>query len=114
VAVPARHWPTRDGLPQGREQRGGVQSGRARRIQRHLVRIQDTYDHSLIVTESDQAGLGHAAYRTVSDEALDQVARGIESARLGRGWIDADIGHGRAYRFETPDGHIGEVLWEHG
>lgn len=78
----------------------------------YLRGYQDTYHHSLIVTESAQAGLGHAAYRTVSEEALDQVARGIESTGLGRGWIDADIGHGRAYRFETPDGHISEVLWD--
>lgn len=42
----------------------------------YLRGYQDTYHHSLIVTESERAGLGHAAYRTVSEEALDQVARG--------------------------------------
>jgi catechol 2,3-dioxygenase len=78
----------------------------------YLRGYQDTYHHSLIVTESDQAGLGHAAYRTVCEEALDEVAGGIEATGLGRGWVDADVGHGRAYRFETPDGHIGEVLWD--
>lgn len=38
----------------------------------YLRGYQDTYHHSLMVTESEQAGLGHAAYRTVSEEALDQ------------------------------------------
>jgi len=30
----------------------------------------------------------------------------------GIGWIDGDIGHGRAYQFNSPDGHLMEVFWD--
>ena len=30
----------------------------------------------------------------------------------GIGWIDGDVGHGRAYQFNSPDGHKMEVLWD--
>ena len=43
--------------------------------------------------------------------------RGARATRRGdRGsageWIDGDHGHGPAYRFTDPDGHVMEVLWE--
>ena len=38
--------------------------------------------------------------------------RAIEAAGLGDGWHDGDHGHGPAYRFRDPDGHVFEVLWE--
>ena len=44
----------------------------------YLRGYQDTYHHSLVVTESERAGLGHAAYRTVSEEALDHWAARIK------------------------------------
>jgi hypothetical protein len=34
------------------------------------------------------------------------------TAGLGRGWIDGDVGHGRAYRFDIPEGHAMELLWD--
>jgi catechol 2,3-dioxygenase len=78
----------------------------------YLRAYQDTCHHSLIVTESDEPGLGHASYRAASAAALEQVASGIDRTGLGRGWIDGGIGHGRAYRFVTPDGHAQEVFWD--
>lgn len=36
----------------------------------------------------------------------------MEEAGLGKGWIDGDQGHGRAYQCQTPDGHLTELLWE--
>ena len=36
----------------------------------------------------------------------------IEAAGLGRGWIDGELGHGRAFRFVTPEGHPMEIFWE--
>ena len=38
----------------------------------------------------------------------------IEAAGLGIGWIDGDHGHGPAYRFTDPDGHVMEVYFETG
>lgn len=78
----------------------------------YLRAYQDTYHHSLIVTESDTSGMGHAAWRATSPEALEQMAASIEPTGLGRGWLDAGIGHGRAYCFETPDGHRQELIWD--
>lgn len=78
----------------------------------YLRGYQDTYHHSLIVTESDDGGLGHAAWRTSSPEALEELAGSIDDVGLGRGWIDAGVGHGRAFCFETPDGHRQEIFWE--
>ena len=34
----------------------------------------------------------------------------IEATGLGMGWIDGDHGHGPAYRFHDPDGHVFESL----
>jgi catechol 2,3 dioxygenase len=72
----------------------------------------DYQRYSLKLTESDQAGLGHIALRAWSPEALDRRVAAIEAAGLGQGWIDGDIGHGPAYRFTDPDGHLMEVYFE--
>ncbi len=78
----------------------------------YLRGYQDTYHHSLIVTEAGDAGLGHVAWRAASPEALEQTALRIEQSGQGQGWIDAGIGHGRAYAFMTPDGHRCALLWD--
>jgi catechol 2,3-dioxygenase len=56
--------------------------------------------------------LGHASWRAESAEALARTVAAIEPTGLGRGWIDGDRGHGRAYEFVTPDGHLCEVFWD--
>ena len=66
----------------------------------------------LKLTASSDAGLGHLAFRTVSEEALERRARALEATGLGRGWIDGDVGHGRAYQFHDPDGHVLELYYE--
>ncbi len=38
--------------------------------------------------------------------------KSVETAGLGRGWIDGDLGHGPAYQFETPEGHKMEIFYE--
>lgn len=72
-----------------------------------LRAYQDTYHHSLIVTEAPEPGLGHIGWRTTSPEALDAIA-----AKGGGAWIDAGHGHGRAYTLESPDGHRNELFWD--
>ncbi len=37
--------------------------------------------------------------------------RAIETMGCGEGWVE-DAGHGRAYRFRSPDGHSFELYWE--
>ena len=78
----------------------------------YLRAYQDSYHHSLVVTESQDAGLGHVAWRANSAAALEEGAAKLEAAGRGDGWIAGDVGHGPAYRFTTPDGHLNELLWK--
>jgi hypothetical protein len=52
------------------------------------------------------------AWRARSPHALERRVAAIEATGLGRGWIDGDVGHGRAYQFDTPEGHPMELLWD--
>ena len=36
----------------------------------------------------------------------------IEAMGCGIGWVDGDLGHGRAYRFRSPDGHVFELYYD--
>jgi catechol 2,3-dioxygenase len=72
----------------------------------------DYLRYSLKLTESLQSGLGHVALRAWSPEALDRRVAAIEQTGLGQGWIAGDVGHGPAYRFTDPDGHVCELYYE--
>ncbi len=78
----------------------------------YLRAYEDFYHHSLKVTEAPQAGSGHVAWRTTSPQALERRVKAIEATGLGKGWIEGDQGHGRAYQFTDPDGHKMELLWD--
>ena len=68
--------------------------------------------HSLQVTEGSEPGVGHVAWRTAGPDDVATIASRLDAAGAGQGWIDGDSGHGRAYRFQTPAGHLHEVFWE--
>ena len=73
----------------------------------------DDYElHSLKLTASQQPGLGHVGFRTRSSQALKRRVSVIERSGRGIGWHDGDFGHGPAYRFSEPDGHLMEVYFE--
>jgi catechol 2,3 dioxygenase len=72
----------------------------------------DYLRYSLKLTESSKAGLGHVALRAWSPEALERRVAAIEASGRGLGWTDGDLGHGPAYRFTDPDGHIFEAYYE--
>ena len=78
----------------------------------YLRAYEDFYHHTLKITESAQAGSGHVAWRTTSPQALERRVVALEATGLGKGWIEGDLGHGRAYQFTTPDGHEMELLWD--
>jgi catechol 2,3 dioxygenase len=90
----------------------GMQETEQRCRSAYLRGYEEQYHHSLKVTEAERSGLGHVAWRTRSPQALERRVAAIQAAGLGRGWIDGDAGHGRAYRFETPEGHTMELLWD--
>jgi catechol 2,3-dioxygenase len=72
----------------------------------------DYFHHSLKITHRAEPGMGHLAWRADSAEALEDVAQYLESIGAGDGWVEGDKGHGRAYRFRSPDGHVEEVFWD--
>jgi len=72
----------------------------------------DYLRYSLKLTEAATTGLGHVAFRTWSEEALARRVAAIERSGLGAGWVDGDVGHGRAYQFRDPDGHLMEVYYQ--
>jgi catechol 2,3-dioxygenase len=85
----------------------------ARRGDSVYLRGWDDYEHhTLKLTASKVAGMGHFAYRATSADALARRVGVIERSGLGKGWHDGDLGHGRAYAFKTPDGHNMEIYYD--
>jgi catechol 2,3 dioxygenase len=78
----------------------------------YLRAFEESYHHSLKLTESATAGMGHCAWRASSPQALERRVAAVETTGLGTGWNDGDEGHGPAYAFRTPDGHDMELFWE--
>ena len=78
------------------------------------LRAWDDYEfHTLKLTRHSTTGVGHIAYRVSSPEALERRVRAIEASPYKvHGWTDGDLGHGRAFRFEDPFGHIFELYWD--
>jgi catechol 2,3-dioxygenase len=73
----------------------------------------DDYEHhTLKLTAAKSAGIGHMAFRATSPERLRHRVAVVEKSGFGRGWIDGDVGHGPAYRFQTPDGHNVEIYYD--
>ncbi len=77
------------------------------------LRAFDDYEfHTLKLTAAKTTGVGHIAYRTSSQAALQRRVAVIESMGCGIGWHEGDLGHGRAYRFHDPDGHVFELYYD--
>ncbi len=77
------------------------------------LRAFDDYEyHTLKLTTSDTTGVGHIGYRCSSQAALERRVAVIEEMGCGKGWIDGDLGHGRAYQFTDPDGHLFELYFD--
>ena len=72
----------------------------------------DYFHHTLKITHRDKPGMGHLSWRADSSEALEEAVAHLEATGAGIGWVEGDLGHGRAYRFRSPDGHIHEIFWD--
>jgi catechol 2,3-dioxygenase len=78
----------------------------------YLRAFEESYHHSLKLTEAATAGMGHCAWRTSSPQALERRVAAVEATPFAGTWTDGDVGHGPAYAFRTPDGHEMELLWD--
>src|ERR1051326_3119925 len=73
----------------------------------------DDYErYSLKLTDSKTSGLGHAAFRTRSPQALERRAAALKGSGFDIGWTDGDLGHGKTFVFKDPDGHVIELYYE--
>ena len=73
----------------------------------------DDYErYSLQLTASATSGLGHAAFRARSPQALQRRVAALEASGQAVGWHDGELGHGPAFRFRDPDGHLLELYYE--
>jgi len=70
------------------------------------------HHHSLKITEAKTDGLGHIGWRAQSNEDLMDAVQFIESLGCGEGWIEGDLGHGKAYQYRSPGGHLEEIFWD--
>jgi catechol 2,3-dioxygenase len=77
------------------------------------LRAYDDYEfHSLKLTASKTTGIAHVGYRAASEPALARRVAAIEQMGCGIGWTDGDLGHGKSYRFNDPDGHVFEIYFD--
>ena len=77
------------------------------------LRAWDDYErYSLKLTGTKTSGLGHAAFRTRSQQALERRVAALKGSGLEIGWAEDELGHGPAYRCYDPDGHIIELYYE--
>jgi len=78
------------------------------------LRAWDDYEIcTLKLTRHHTTGVGHIGYRAASAQDLAaQVAIITASGYKTHGWVDGDLSHGRAFRFEDPFGHVFEIYWE--
>ena len=72
----------------------------------------DFFHHTLQVTEGDAPGLGHIAWRAEGPEQLQTAVAADRGDRPGEGWYEDVVGHGPAYRYRSPGGHLHEIFWE--
>jgi catechol 2,3-dioxygenase len=90
---------------------GMTESGR--RGESVYLRAWDDYErYSLKLTGSNTSGLGHVAFRARSPQALDRRVGALKGSGHEVGWVEGELGHGPAYQFHDPDGHLIELYYE--
>jgi catechol 2,3-dioxygenase len=78
-----------------------------------FLRGWDDYEtYSLQLTASATSGLGHAAFRTRSAAALERRVAALRADGVEVTRVEESFGHGPAFRFRDPDGHVFELYWE--
>ncbi len=78
-----------------------------------FLRGWDDYEtYSLQLTAATNSGLGHAAFRTRSPQALERRLATLRTDGVEVTTIERSFGHGTAHRFRDPDGHLVELYYD--
>lgn len=78
-----------------------------------FLRGWDDYEtYSLQLTASHTSGLGHAAFRCRSPQALQRRVAALRADDCAVEEVARSFGHGPAFRFRDPDGHVFELYYE--
>jgi catechol 2,3-dioxygenase len=72
----------------------------------------DFFFHSVQLTTAEQPGLGHIGWRAEGQAQLERAVEALEASGVGDGWSEDQRGHGRAFRYRGPGGHVQELFWE--
>ena len=64
------------------------------------------------MTRSETTCVSHIGYRAKSQEALERRIAEIKTAGYDGEWVNGDLGHGPAYRFQSPAGHNFEIYFQ--
>lgn len=72
----------------------------------------DYEKYSLILTQAEEPGVGHTAFRVKGPQALERRVQAIEKSGIKGTWIEGDFGHGKAYQYRGLDGHLMELYFE--
>ncbi len=72
----------------------------------------DFFLYSIQLTEASELGLGHIGWRAQGPEQLEHAVARLEQLGAGEGWSESQKGHGPAYRYRGPGGHLHEIFWE--
>jgi catechol 2,3-dioxygenase len=81
----------------------------------YLRAWQDFDHHTLLLTQAEDSGLGHLAWRVSGPEDLADHEHQLRSLGVEYEWIEGgtELGHGDALRFRTPSAGIPtELYWE--
>src|SRR5579862_759572 len=85
----------------------------ARRGDSVYLRGWDDYEHhTLKLSAAKTNGIRHMALRTRSQQALERRVAALKGSGYEIGWNDGDLGHGPAFVFHDPDGHVVEIYYE--
>ena len=90
---------------------GMTESGR--RGDSVYLRGWDDYErYSLQLTGAKTSGLGHAAFRARSPQALERRIAALRDAGAEVWTEEGSFGHGPGHRFRDPDGHVFELYYD--
>jgi catechol 2,3 dioxygenase len=78
-----------------------------------FLRGESEYERAgLTLTAAERPGVGHLGLRASSADALARRVQALTAAGVGGDWVHDGFGHGPAFRFLAPSGHLIELYWE--